>query len=337
MSKFVPPTGKLASIQFTRFMTNSFNQAKQLIENSEHILLTTHERTDGDDFGTVSALAQIAQNMGKFVTITIKGGVPKALRFLQGSHEVTEELKENNYDLLIISGCSNKNRIGIPNLIDLAIPTINIDHHVDNSYYGQVNIVEPNASSVAELALKFINWSNWQITNHIATALLTGIVADTGCFMHSNTEPATLRAAASLLKKGATTYNIIKHTFKGKEPQVLKAWGLALENSQINKQQHYIFSALTDEDFKKIGDIPHAAFEGFVETINKAKEAQFALFLKQDNGEIKGSLRSESHKGANVGAMARLFGGGGHKLASGFSIPGKLIKDSETWKIINSN
>ncbi len=316
-------------------MNENFAQAKKLIEQSQTILLTTHARTDGDDLGTVLALAQELIRQNKQVYCTIKGGVPKQLKFLPGSNLVNELLSDAQFDLLIISGCSNKERCEIEDIINLNVPVINIDHHIDNTSYGDVNIVDSSKSAVTELTYDFFSYCAWPVSSSVATCLLTGIFTDTGSFMHSNVEASTLDVASKLLLAGAHTNPIAKQTYHGKNIATLKAWGKALENSYFDSDSKVIYSILTEEDLKEL-NTESSAFEGLVETLNTVPEARFALLLKQDGEKVKGSLRSESYKGINVNQIAKLLGGGGHKLASGFSIMGKLERTEQgSWQITN--
>lgn len=316
-------------------MTSDFEKAKQIIERSQRILLTTHERTDGDDYGSISAIALHLETAGKQVYKVVKGGVPSVLHFMTTSQRGLSQLPlEEPYDLLIVSGCSQKIRIGDEAIIGLTIPVLNIDHHPDNTLYGDINVVDQKKSSVAELVYDFFHYCHWPITSQIATCLLTGIFTDTGSFMHSNTQASTLTAAAELMRQGARISTIAKHTYKGKNLKALKAWGKALENAFYDTDKKIIYSVLTDEDMDNLGNIPASSFEGLAETLNKVPEAKFALFLKQDGNIVKGSLRSDEHKGTNVNTIAKFLGGGGHKLASGFSIAGKIIKnESGVWEI----
>lgn len=315
-------------------MIQHFTRAKNLIQQSQTILLTTHERTDGDDLGTVLALAHELRHHGKNIHVAIRGGVPYNLMFLPASDLVTEEIPHSNFDLLIVSGCGHRNRIGNPSIIELAVPTINFDHHPDNTNFGDVNVVDASKSAVAELAYDFFNAVGYKITHEIATCLLTGIFTDTGSFMHSNTKPSTLKAAADLMRRGANVSRIAKHTYRGKDAEVLRAWSKAFANTRLEPTQQMIYSILTERDLAELGHPPASAFEGFVETLNKVPEAKFALFLKQDGSVIKGSLRSDPHKNINVGELARTLGGGGHMWAAGFSIPGKLVKNERgLWQV----
>lgn len=314
-----------------------FTEVDKKIRSATKILLTTHEHTDGDDLGTVLALFHHLRRQSVSCRVVIKYGVPNQLRFLPGASLVLEEIPANlNPDLLIFSGCSVKTRCNHPDILNLSAPIINFDHHPDNSHFGNLNLVDSGKSSVAELMYEFMQYNKYPLTPEIATCLLTGIFTDTGSFMHSNTKQNTLRAAAELMHAGASLPKISKHTYRGKNPFILKAWSRALQNTYYNADKQVIYSVLTDQDIEELKNIPLSAFEGFVETINKVPEAKVALFLKQDGSTIKGSLRSDPHKGINVQKVAKILGGGGHVWAAGFSIVGKLEKNPQGKWIVAS-
>jgi phosphoesterase RecJ-like protein len=318
-------------------MEDNFLKANQLINSSHSILLTMHERMDGDDGGAVLAMAHGLGSLNKQTTQAIKRGVPPQLKFLPGSQNIQDDIDHAEFDLLITFGCATKNRTGSQNIMALECPIINIDHHPDNAFFGDVNIVDHSKSSVAELVYDFFTWNKWKINKDIATCLLTGIITDTGSFKHSNTQSSTLTAAAELMGKGALTDKIVGQTFKNKSPHVLKAWGKAMENSYFDEEKKIIYSVITDQDLEKLGGLPAASFEGFVETLNTVPDAKFAMFLRQDGELIKGSLRSgnQEPKNIDVSKIAQLFGGGGHKQAAGFAIAGKLMKDENgKWKVV---
>ena len=314
---------------------NEFNQAKNLLEQASSVLLTTHTRTDGDDLGSVLALAHHLKKIGKEVSVVISGGVPESLKFLPMSEFVTETLPAKQFDVLVISGCSVKERVDHEAILELEIPTLNLDHHPDNKMFGNVNVVEPAKSAVAELTYDFFKFCKWEIDHSIAVCLLTGIVTDTGIFMHSNTQASTLAAAADLVSKGARVSTVTKNTYEGKDINSLKAWAHVLENAHYDPVKQMIYSIITSDELQKLGNPPLSAFEGIVETLNKVPEAKFAMFLKQDKEMIKGSLRSEEHKGVDVQAIAKSMGGGGHKLAAGFSMLGTLARNGEgKWEVV---
>ncbi len=313
----------------------NFTEAKKMIDASANILLTMHEGMDGDDGGALLAVGAQLESMGKNVTYAIKKGVPPSLAFLPGSNKIQADIIQQDFDLLITFGCSTLNRTGNPNILNLKSKILNIDHHPDNSQFGQVNIVDHKKSSVAEIIYDFFIFNSWSITKDIATCLLTGIITDTGSFMHSNTQSSTLKAAGQLMRKGARANKISQFAYKNKSPQILKAWGKALKNSFYDDKHKIIYSVMTEGDLAEFTALPQAAFEGFVETLNTLPEAKFAMFLRQDGEIIKGSLRSDTFKNIDVSKIAQIFGGGGHKLAAGFAVAGKLMRDeSGMWKVV---
>lgn len=316
-------------------MNEAFQKAIDLIANSNKILLTTHENTDGDDLGSVLALSHYFINNSKQAKVVVTGGVPSRLEFMPGSDSVDSETQSTDFDLLIVSGCSTLNRIRNTHIENLKIPVINFDHHPDNQSYATVNVVDSKKSSVAELMYDFLQFANWEINSDMATCLLTGIITDTGLLMHSNTQGTTLEAVGELMKRGALVSEVAKHTFTTESPVSMRAWGKALENAYFNPETKMIFSVITKDQLAELGETELANFEGLVETLNKVPEAKYAMFLKEDGDRIKGSLRSEEYKGVDVQKIAQSLGGGGHKLAAGFSMMGKLAKTSGgNWEIV---
>ncbi|MEZ4180307.1 MAG: bifunctional oligoribonuclease/PAP phosphatase NrnA [Candidatus Doudnabacteria bacterium] len=315
-------------------LTQEFSQAAQLINKAQRIIFTTHEKTDGDDLGSVLSIAQHCQKQGKDIEIIITGSVPSALSDLKLSELVKESSSNTNFDLLIISGCSNIERTNNQTIQNLKIPTINFDHHPDNKLYATINVVDATKSSVAELIYDFFKFNDWEINKDIAQCLLTGIITDTGVLQHSNTQASTLAAASELMQHGASIHHVVQKSFTRQSIQSLRAWAVALENSYFNPENKMIYSIITQEQLASLGNPELNVFEGVVETLNKVPEAKFAMFLKEDDGRIKGSLRSDPFKGIDVKNIAQKLGGGGHKWAAGFSMFGKLAKQSNgKWEI----
>lgn len=309
-----------------------FKKALELIKKSERIFLTTHEGTDGDDLGSLLAVKKYLVQIGKDAVGAIKGGVPTNLLFLSGSDEIAEPENLDGFDLYIFFGCNKVERTGIKQFAQLQSPTINFDHHPDNTNFATVNVVDPETSAVAELIYYFLTYADAEINKDMATCLLTGIFTDTGGFKHANTTSEALEVASELLKKGARIDKIAMQTMGRKRPQALKAWAKGLENARFDPEKRMVFSILTEEDLKEIG-ASDEDLDGFVELLNNMPQARFALLLRQDGEVVKGSLRSEPQKKVDVSKIAKSFGGGGHKLASGFKIKGSLKRDGDAWRI----
>ncbi len=318
--------------------TDIFVAAKKFIGDHKHFILASHARTDGDDCGSMLAMKLVLESIGKHATAIAVGGVPSTLQFLPKQKEVLEELprtqSSETYDAIILFGCNSKQRPGLKEIETSELPILNIDHHHDNQRYAQINLVDEARSSVAELVFEFIKFVNVNITSDIAKCLLTGIFTDTGSFMHANTQPSTLEAAGELMKYGARIDKIHEFTYQNKDIRGLKAWAKALENTRLVKDGQIAISVLTQEDLDYLGELPTDTFGGLVETLNKVPGTRFAMFLRQDGDKIKGSIRSEENKEMDVSFLAKLLGGGGHKLAAGFALTGKLVRLSDGgWKI----
>lgn len=313
-----------------------FKKAWTLIEKSKNIFLTTHEGTDGDDLGSLLGLRRVLMKEGKDVTAAVKGPVPASLLFLSGAEHVVNGFVPGGYDLVITFGCNKLERTGMRELDNQECPVVNFDHHPDNTNFGTVNVVDPATSAVAELIYHFIKYKGIPIDKDVATCLLTGIFYDTGGFKHANTTAEALEASADLLKKGARIDKISIQLVGKKRPATIKAWAKGLENTRFDADKKMVFSVLTEEDLKEAG-ASDEDLDGFVELLNNIPQAKFALLLRQEGDIVKGSLRSEPHKGVDVSHIAKSFGGGGHKLASGFKIKGKLTRKGNVWNIDKTN
>ncbi len=309
-----------------------YKKAIDLIHKSQTIFLTAHPGDDGDDLGSLLAMAEFLRGLGKHPVLAVGGSIHPKLSFLPGISEIMEGFENTQTDLLITFGCSDLKRTGQPILYNIKAPVINFDHHPDNKNFGTVNIVDDTAAAVAQLVYYFLEYAEAEINQKIATCLLTGIFTDTGGFKHANTSAAVLQVAAELLKKGARIERIAMETKGKKRPSTIKAWSKGLENARFDGEKKMVFSVLTEDDLKEIGATDDD-LDGFVELLNNMPQAKFALLLRQDGEVVRGSLRSEPAKKVDVAQIAKSFGGGGHKLAAGFKIKGKLKKTGEAWQI----
>jgi phosphoesterase RecJ-like protein len=231
-------------------------------------------------------------------------------------------------------GCNQLSRTGLPVLSQFSGPVINIDHHPDNKLFGTINIVEPSTSSVAELMYYFFQTCKLPVDHDIATCLLTGIFTDTGGFKHANTTSHTFEVASELVKKGARIEKISQKILGQNNPASIRVWARALENTRFDAKKGMIYAVLTTDDFEET----HASDEdvsGFVNFLISIPEAKYAMLLRQDGDVVRGSLRSEPDRNVDVNKIAATFGGGGHKLASGFKIKGRLVKQGKGWKIVS--
>lgn len=315
-------------------LKKKFLEARKLLEGNQNILLTSHEYTDGDDLGSLFALSRVLEAWDKTACKVVKGGVPDNLLFLAGHGGVETELPADleKFDVLVTFGCGNLARPGFAALEAWPKPIINIDHHHDTKMFGTVNIWDEGAAATCELVYLLLKDWRVEIDKFMAMNLLTGIFTDTGGFRHASVSPLTLEIAAELLRRGARLDVISRFCYSEKDLPKLRAWAVALENAKFDPERKMVYTVITAEDLKS-AQAKEEDLDGIAELLNTIPEARFSMLLKQQGDEVKGSLRSEPYKGVDVSAIARAFGGGGHKLAAGFKFKGKIERTPEGWKI----
>jgi phosphoesterase RecJ-like protein len=312
-----------------------FNTLNFVIKESDAILLFAHSRPDGDTVGSVLALQEYIHTLGKNADISCYDPLPEYLSAFSTEKFINpENIELKKYNLII--GADSVER-GFHKIITSASDkqiTVILDHHPDITIRGDINIIEAKYSSVCEIIYDFLTFNKIEINRKMATFILLGIVSDTGSFQHSNTTSKVMEIASQLTKRGASLSKIIETTFSNKNISTLKLWGKAFEKAKINPTNGLIASVLTQKDLEDCdaGTEDIAQVAGILNTVPGTK---FALILSErGEGVIKGSLRSEEYKGVDVSKIAAQFGGGGHKLASGFEIKGRIQETKDGWEVI---
>lgn len=312
-----------------------FQQTKRQIEKAEKILLIAHRRPDGDTLGSCIALKHALIDIGKKITMACIDDIPERYSYLPEVNSFIKEFDYKEYDLLIVcdagaSYMTNYHEL-YPDIFSGEVPVINIDHHASNDNFGTVNLVDPQTPSTTMILFKFFKYADYKITPQSATAMLTGIYNDTGSFMHQNTTPETLKIASELMNYGGRIVDVSKNLFKTTPVSTLKLWGKVFDNLRINKDG-VAMSVVTQQDFDECG-AEHDELSGAVDFINCVPDTKFTVLLHEDEkGNVKGSFRTRNDE-VDLEEIAAKFGGGGHKKAAGFTLPGKLQKET-VWKII---
>ncbi len=312
-----------------------FNTLNFAIKESQNILLFAHTRPDGDTTGSVLALKEYIKSLGKSVDAACYDPYPDYLKPLaEEKFELPDHLDLKKYNLIIACDSVERgyNKI-IPQIAENQVTAL-VDHHPDITIQGDINIIDPKFSSVCEIIYEFFVFNKIEITRKMAMFLLLGILSDTGMFQHSNTSAHVMEIASALMKKGAPLSKIVEASFANKSLATLRLWGRAFDKAKINRLNGMIVSVLTQKDLEECDagteDIAYVA-----SVLNTVPGTRFSLVLyERSDGIIKGSLRSEEYKGVDVSKIAAQFGGGGHKLASGFEIKGKVIETENGWEIV---
>lgn len=314
-----------------------FSQIKLLIESSQKILLLLHREPDGDTINSALAFAKFLNSQGKVAVCASSEKIPQAFSFLPGTSQIINDFLLGDYDLIIAVDCGDINRTGFPDRLEKiakTIPLINIDHHTKSNLhkFARINYIDEQASATAEIVYELLEFFNAEIDSTIATHILAGIYYDTGGFQHPNVTTKTLAICSKCLSAGARMGLITHHMNGTKSSASFKLWGIALKRME-RKPNGLVVTYISQNDLKLTGASAEDA-SGIVNLINTIPQAKVAiLFLEGENAKIRASLRTESDE-IDVSDLARLFGGGGHKKAAGFTIDGKIIPQEKSFTII---
>lgn len=296
-----------------------------VLREGSNFCLSGHQNPDGDVIGSQLAMASLIRRLGpkKKIDIENAGLVPKSVNFLPGAGEIRNVTRvEGKYDALIVFECSGIDRTG--NIIDpksQVVKTINIDHHLHNPNFGDINFVEPKTSSTAELIYKIIERSGLPVTVDEAACLFTGMTTDTGWFRYSNTNVQTLQIASKLLATGLPIADLSERIYLSKSETALRLLSNVLGRMTLHFDKRLAFLTLPEAVFKELGAAP----DDLEEVVNvglQIETVQAAVLLKEKADVVKASLRSKGD--LDINRVARAFGGGGHKNASGCSMAGPL-------------
>lgn len=313
-----------------------FRNIRFVIRNSNRILLFAHSRPDADTVGANIALQEHIKSLGKHADIACFDQVPGFAKdlFPNVSFIQPEKLDFRTYDAVIAADSINRGLDKVRDKISERSVTVLIDHHPIDNPAADIIVIDPSISSASEIVFLYLRDNTKRISKNIATALLLGILGDTGNLQHSCTTPQTFAAASYLIQNGARLSKITSTVFSNNKISTLNLWGKALSRAQINPNNGMIFAAITEADIRELGNPSTEDLYIASELLNHVPDAKFSLLFYQiGENLIRGSLRTEPHKGVDVSAIAKSFGGGGHKYASGFEIPGRIIETSSGWEI----
>lgn len=244
--------------------------------------------------------------------------------------QITFGQGESPYDLLVVVDTADLPLLGslYTDHIDLfsGVPMLNIDHHISNTGFGQMQLIDSTAASATEVLYNwFMHVPEWRdaMTPDTATLLLTGLITDTRSFQNPNTTPRSLEVAAELLEHGARQQEIIEHIYKTKPLSTLKIWGRALNGIQIDKEAGIVWSSISKEDLAEMGASSketHGLLDELISTIPEA-DVHILFTEFEDGSGLKASARSST--AIDVSKLAAdAYGGGGHARAAGFRVTG---------------
>ncbi|MDD5044712.1 MAG: bifunctional oligoribonuclease/PAP phosphatase NrnA [Candidatus Omnitrophica bacterium] len=303
----------------------SLEKCVECIRKNRSFLITTHINVEGDALGSELAFAGLLKAKGKKVFILNQDKVPQEYSFLPGTKSVRTELNNFNFDVAAILDCSDLNRSGeIRKVFKKDTFILNIDHHISNSRFAQINWVKPHASSTAEMVYELFKKMRVPLNKNDAMALYAGILTDTGSFRYSNTTYKTHAMAAELLKHGIIPKEVYKHIYQSNTFEDMKVLAGMLSSAERDKRGGLIWFTIPQKVLRQAN--PHFDFTEHVLSFGrKIKGAEVVALFKENLGnkyQIKVNLRSQGK--CDVNKIAKYFGGGGHRSASACTINGRL-------------
>lgn len=301
-------------------ISTALARAATTLSGAHSIGIVGHVGPDGDALGSMIALALAARGAGHEAVASFDEPfiVPEEMSFLDVSTLVPPSEFPSDLGVGVVVDTSVPERVGsLRQRLEAADTLVVVDHHRSDGAWGDVVVLDPDVAATAELVYDLIVMLGWEITPAIAAALYTGIVTDTGRFQYEATSPRTHRIAAELLGTGIRQDRMGEKLFEEAPFGYYTVAARVLDRAVFDERHRFVWSAMTLADLEEAG-IGHHQTDGLIDLVRMASGTDVACLLKERSpGTYKGSLRSRGT--VDVAAIARSFGGGGHRNAAGFT------------------
>jgi bifunctional oligoribonuclease and PAP phosphatase NrnA len=310
--------------EVTGIATPDIERVSAELRSRERFLLTAHEGPDGDALGSLLGMHQLLTQLGKDSVMFLGAKefpLPVEYRFLpleEVFHEPPADMADRT---VVFLDCGNIDRMPVDFLTAGGNDIINIDHHHDNTRFGDFNLVDVDASCTAEIVYDLAVLFEAEITKEMASALYVGLITDTGKFMYENTDAHTHRVAAALIDAGVDIDDTYRRLYEHVPIEKLRLVARALEGIQRHCGDRLVLTYITSADYEATG-AGEEMTEGVIDHLRSIDGTKVAAVIRdlgnRGRAARKVSLRS-SEGDVDVSAIARRNGGGGHKRAAGFS------------------
>lgn len=304
------------------------NEICDSLKKANSIMIAIHESPDGDAIGSMLALGMVLKGMNKEVVMYSVDSVPVKLRFLDGWQNVTSDTKLIDgkvFDVFAMLDCANKDRSGSFITAFSSYKTIiNIDHHVSNSMFGDLNYVPSNSSCTGEQIFEVVKLllDGKKINKDTATALLTAIYEDTGGMRYTSTTSHTIMVAAELVDSGANCAYVSENLFFNVSRQRMQLISRVLSTLTFELKGNIAYMVMKQSDLDATGAKSEDS-EGLIDFPRSIEGVEVAFIVKEvAQNKYKFSFRSRGK--VDVNKFCSIYGGGGHKVAAGCSIQGDL-------------
>lgn len=306
----------------------SLKKVIECIKRNKNFLITSHTNPEGDALGSELAFHSLLKKLGKHATIINEDDLPYGYDFLLGKNIIKkfkQNLKGIKFDCFVVLDCSDLKRTGEVYRINTENkPILNIDHHISNQRFGDINWVEPSVSSCSEMIYKLYKKLHLSLDKAVAICLYTGILSDTGSFRYSNTASFTHQAVSELLKYNFNIPQIYKNIYENIPFEDMKLLSKILPNMRREAGGKIVWFQVK-RDMLKNKRLSFDLSEHILSFGRAIKDVEVAVLFKENLGvrdEIRVNFRSQGK--VDVNRIASFFGGGGHKTASGATVHGKI-------------
>jgi bifunctional oligoribonuclease and PAP phosphatase NrnA len=295
------------------------------LRQADKLLLTTHENPDGDALGSLLAMHRLLQQLGKDSRMYMSPDefpLPWEYRGFTFDGLVGTPPDDVAERTIVFLDCGNIDRMPVDFLQADGLHILNIDHHHDNTRFGTVNLVVPEASCTAEIVWRLSKELGAEITPGIADALYVGLVTDTGRFMYENTSAEAHRMAAELIEIGVQPHQVYRRLWEDLPFRRLQLLQRALASVERFDEEAITIAHLTKPDYEQTTALETDS-EGVVDHMRAVEGTKVAVLVRELLSEDRDGMRKVSLRATDgsvdVSRVAREFGGGGHPQAAGFS------------------
>ncbi len=311
------------------------NRILDQLNRSRKVLVVSHVHPDGDAIGSLLAIGLALQAMDRTVCMYNESPIPAVYRFLPRMGDIVRQFESpETFDTVVVLDCGDLERIGkAARLLHAGSVVINIDHHVTNTRFGHLQLIETEACATAELVYRLIKALPVTIDSAMASAIYTGILTDTGSFRFSNTNQQAFAICAEMIQRGANAYEVAQHVYGTYSLGRIKLLNLALDSLEISPNGRLSIMTLTQRMMAETGT-QSEDIDGIINYARRIEEVKVAALIHeisrnpQDKpggpSQYHVSLRSDG--AVDVSQIAARFGGGGHISAAGFSIETTLAQ-----------
>lgn len=306
-------------------MASPMDDLARAITTGKRFLIASHVNPDGDAIGAMSAMGHLLLGLGKDIALYNASGLPHTLDWVRLPAPIATELAQDGPDWVICLDCGDQHRGGKElTALMAAVPTMVIDHHLDNPRWGRLNWVETNRSSTGEMVGLLAKALGAPLTGPLGEAVYLSIVTDTGNFAYENTSPGCMELAAEIIRQGLNPAVFNEQARNQWSVARIRLWSEALGGLTLHFDGQVGAIRITSGQLARLG-AQSADCEGLINNVLRIKGCKIALFLREAGpGVLKLSLRSVS--AVNIQPVAASFGGGGHRCAAGGTLQGTIAE-----------